>query len=319
MNKNEKKLQIAAVIVTYNRKELLLECIDAILSQSYSLQKIIIVDNASTDGTRQALEEKGYLREPAVAYHVMEKNIGGAGGFCEGIKIAKEFSPDWIWVMDDDTIPRCNALQAMMEKAYKYPDTSFFASCVEGLSHEPMNVPVLDERRESNGYSSWYMTMNDQMVKIAMATFVSIMINSNAIQKCGLPCKDFFLWGDDSEYTTRLTRYFGPAYLVGNSWVCHKRVNASSLDICMEKNAGRIKNFHYLSRNVMIFSAKYDKKIVFIKKFLSYQLKSIKALASGCNGIEKFFQIQKGILEFFFCYRHFSHVIDSELSKGFHC
>lgn len=312
MSKNG--MQIAAVVVTYNRKELLLECIDALLAQTYSLWKIIVIDNASTDGTQQTLREKGYLDHPVFSYHLMEKNLGGAGGFYEGMKYAREYRADWVWIMDDDTIPGHDALRAMAEKTAKYPGASFFASCVEGPAHEPMNVPTIDSRPTANGYSDWYMAMNDRLLKIKTATFVSLLINGKAIEKCGLPCRDFFLWGDDSEYTTRLTRHFGPAYMAGDSWVCHKRANASSLNIHRENNPNRIKNYHYLSRNGLIFSAKYDAKAVFIRKFLSFQYNSVKALVSGRHGLMKFCQVQKGIFEFFFNYRRFSRIIDGELS-----
>lgn len=312
----EGKMNIIAVVVTYNRKDLLMECLNALMTQTAPLQRIVIIDNASTDGTKPTLQEMGYLDNHIISYWRMKENIGGAGGFYEGMKYALRYQADWIWIMDDDTVPRNDALQTMREKALKFPGTSFFASCVEGPSREPMNVPTIDERSSENGYSDWYIAMNDHLVKIKTATFVSLLINGSAIKKCGLPCKDFFLWGDDSEYTTRLTKHFGPAYLVGSSWVCHKRENASNLDIRMEDNINRIKNFHYLSRNGLIFSAKYDSKINFIIKFFSFQLKSIKSLMSDHYRVMKFYQVQKGIFEFFFSYRHFSHIIDSELSKG---
>src|SRR4028119_143552 len=95
---------VAAVVVTYNRKQLLLECIDALLSQTRSLDKIILIDNACTDGTPEILREKGYLDNAYIDYMRLPENIGGAGGFHEGIKRGYEVGYDWLWLMDDDTI-----------------------------------------------------------------------------------------------------------------------------------------------------------------------------------------------------------------------
>ena len=55
------KKKVCAVVVTYNRKALLLECVQAILRQSYPIEKIVIIDNASTDQTEEYLEENGIL------------------------------------------------------------------------------------------------------------------------------------------------------------------------------------------------------------------------------------------------------------------
>ena len=80
------KKSICAVVVTYNRKELLLRCLQALEQQSYSLEHIVIVDNASTDGTVDFLEQQGYLENPKVTLLSLLENQGGAGGFHAGIK-----------------------------------------------------------------------------------------------------------------------------------------------------------------------------------------------------------------------------------------
>lgn len=79
-------MKIDAVVVTYNRKALLIECVEAILKQKYAVDKLIIIDNASTDGTEEELKKIEILNRNDVVYKKLEKNIGGAGGFYEGIK-----------------------------------------------------------------------------------------------------------------------------------------------------------------------------------------------------------------------------------------
>ena len=77
---------IVAVVVTYNRKLLLMECLQAILEQTYPVSKILLIDNASTDGTEETLSENGYLVNPKINYIKMKVNTGGSGGFYEGMK-----------------------------------------------------------------------------------------------------------------------------------------------------------------------------------------------------------------------------------------
>ena len=76
--------KVMAIIVTFNRKELLKESIEALLNQSYKNCDILVVDNASSDGTREFIS--GYIDNKKVIYKNTEVNIGGAGGFNFGIK-----------------------------------------------------------------------------------------------------------------------------------------------------------------------------------------------------------------------------------------
>ena len=92
-------MKIAAVVVTYNRLALLKECIDAISRQTYQVSSTIVVNNASTDGTTEFLQN---LDKKQLVVKTFEKNIGGAAGFAEGIAIATRMGADAIWIMDDD-------------------------------------------------------------------------------------------------------------------------------------------------------------------------------------------------------------------------
>ena len=119
-------MKIATVVVTYNRKNLVLECMNAILKQTYKVNRIFLIDNNSTDGTYEYLKENKILDEECVVYKKLEKNIGGAGGFFEGMKMAREENFDWVWVMDDDTIPNSDCLENLLKaKEYIKEDASF--------------------------------------------------------------------------------------------------------------------------------------------------------------------------------------------------
>ncbi|MCD7883710.1 MAG: glycosyltransferase family 2 protein [Lachnospiraceae bacterium] len=251
-------IRVQAVVVTYNRKELLTECIDAILAQTVPVEKLILIDNNSTDGTEDYLRKKKYLDNSVIKYIRLPENIGGAGGFHEGMKVAREDEPDWVWIMDDDVLPTETCLEELLH-AREVIDgkVSFLASAVRGSNDEAMNVPKIN-RKQFMSYTDWYRYLNEGIVQIVKATFVSLLINIEAIRQCGLPWSEFFIWGDDSEYTQRVIRDYGPAYMVGKSQAIHKRVGSDELSIVKEQNVKRIPMYFYYYRNNLIGFWEYE-------------------------------------------------------------
>lgn len=274
--------KVAAVVVTYNRKSLLKENLEALLNQSYKLKNIILIDNNSTDGTEELIKSQ-FACYSEITYIKLSQNIGGSGGFYEGIKyVASNMEMDYIWLMDDDTIPTSFALERLIDAVEVLPkQTSYVASSVYGLEGEPMNVPNIDISAEENGYPSWYIHLDKKCVKVAEATFVSIMVNMEAVKKLGYPVRWYFIWGDDTEYTLRLTRNFGPAYLVGDSKVVHKRKNGKSLSIFNETDKDRIKNYYYYYRNAIFNYKEYYGKRKTLSMIFTWEKKIIKALIGG--------------------------------------
>jgi len=102
--------RVAAVVVTYNRRDLLLESLAAVLAQTRAPDKVIVVDNASEDGTAAAVRD----RFPSVHLAELRRNSGGAGGFAGGMALALADGADLIWLMDDDTVPEPGALSALL-------------------------------------------------------------------------------------------------------------------------------------------------------------------------------------------------------------
>ncbi|HNS25876.1 MAG TPA: glycosyltransferase, partial [Methanobacteriaceae archaeon] len=114
---------VCAVVVTYNRRELLIECLDALRNQTRPVDAVYLVDNASTDDTPELLLEKGYLdlvpetgeeawertlkRDDLVVHYLrLSHNQGGSGGFHQGVKRAYQQGYQWLWLMDDDARPQ---------------------------------------------------------------------------------------------------------------------------------------------------------------------------------------------------------------------
>ena len=214
--------RVCAVIVTYNRKDLLRECLNAVLGQTRPPEHVLVVDNASTDGTSEMLKEEF----PQVEVLRLPKNQGGAGGFHEGMKRAYEMGFDWLWIMDDDTIPYPQALEALLTEVpliQRVANTQplLLASKVvwkDGTLH-PVNTPY--------PYPSFkdILSFLDSAVpfcRVRFASFVSLLIHREGVARVGLPCKDFFIYADDLEYTARFTRKTKAGFWVKGSVVLHK-------------------------------------------------------------------------------------------------
>ena len=284
-------MKVDAVVVTYNRKKLLIECIESILNQSYKVNKLILIDNASTDGTYEELEKRKILKNSSVFYKRLEKNIGGAGGFYEGIKEARKDDADWIWIMDDDTIPNKDCLEKLVESLNIIKGKiGFLASAIYGVDNECMNVAQISEFKGKNGILQWHEYIKDGIVGIDSATFVSILINGDATKKIGLAVKDYFIWGDDTEYTLRVTRKYGRAYLVGKSIAIHKRTGSKSLSIFEETNMNRINFYYYMVRNNFINTKAYYSTKKLVGFYLYWKLITIKLFFS--NSSNKFYKIK---------------------------
>lgn len=234
---------VVAVVVTYNRKALLKECVNALLKQTYPLDHIIIIDNHSTDGTGEYIQS--HLKSGLIDYEYMEQNIGGAGGFNQGIKEAAKYTSEYIWLMDDDTIPTSDALKKMMDAADKVGfEFGFLASNVLWKDGTPclMNIPKV---HEDWIYQTQYL--ESSLVRLESASFVSLLVSKKAVKECGLPIKDFFIWGDDVEYTKRISKKF-INYFCSDSVVVHKMKFNERTDIYTDSGT-RLKRYEYMFRN----------------------------------------------------------------------
>ncbi|HEX2536157.1 MAG TPA: glycosyltransferase family 2 protein [Chitinophagaceae bacterium] len=222
-------MKITAVVVTYNRLELLKECIAAIGAQTQPPSAVLVVNNGSTDGTEPWLRTQAQLR------FVTQENKGGAWGFYTGVREGYATGADWLWLMDDDTIPRPEALEALVRAAQSIgPDEDrfgFFGSKVEWtdgslhLMNKQQHHPGFRGKKTYDEYAA------RGLFPVIYNSFVSLLVSREAIEQCGLPIKEFFIWNDDIEYTERLLQAGFAGALVEDSVVLHKTPvnNASNL------------------------------------------------------------------------------------------
>lgn len=217
---------VAAVVVTFRRQELLTEALTALRSQSRVPDRVIVVDNASGDGTPELVR----ARFPETELLELPVNTGGAGGFAAGIAHALTGEADLLWLLDDDTVPEPGALKALLaaEPGGGSDAPVLVASRVvwtDGRDH-PMNTPRRKPRASS---SELALAEAVNGYPIRSASFVSVLIDARHVRERGLPIADYFLWNDDFEFTMRILRG-RRGLLCRDSVVVHKTATFGSTD-----------------------------------------------------------------------------------------
>ncbi len=202
-----KENQVCAVVVTYNRKALLLECLEALLAQTRPPDRVLLVDNASMDGTHELLREGKYLEHPSIEYARLPVNAGGAGGFHEGFRRAFERGYQWIWAMDDDALPEREALARLLA-----PRGVLFRGPLILARDEADGQSLAFQYWVRQGARSVALSTRREVEEAAdgagllwhhLSPFNGVLINREVIERIGLPHKDFFLWGDEWDFFYR--------------------------------------------------------------------------------------------------------------------
>lgn len=237
--------KVAAVVVTYNRIELLKECLGALEKQNYPCD-ILVVDNASTDETEKyiSLIKSKYDN---LYYKNTGANIGGAGGFNFGMRWSVEAGYEYVWVMDDDCLPYSDALQKLIEADDmlngKY---GWLASAVLWKDGHECKMNRVKLKKSFYEYLEY---MQYGIVQAEQATFVSLFLKTKTIREAGLPIKEFFIWGDDIEYTRRISvRMHLPCFIAGRSKVIHAMKENTGSNIATDIPE-RIDRYKYAFRN----------------------------------------------------------------------
>lgn len=204
---------VVAVVVSYNRSALLGAALDALAAQSRPVDRVVVVDNASTDDALDVA--RAHASVPEVV--ALKRNTGGAGGFAVGLATAvADLDADLVWLMDDDTVPTATALEALLGARDAYPgDVTAMASRVvwtDGSDH-PMNTP---RTRPGATPAELHRARAAGAVPVRSMSFVSMLVDARAVRAHGLPVSDYFIWNDDFEYSTRLLRRGTGLYVPGS-------------------------------------------------------------------------------------------------------
>jgi len=221
----KKKEKIAAVVVSYNRKILLVQCLDALLLQVFPIDLIIVVDNASTDGTSELLKERGYIGNKKIKYIGLKENTGGAGGFYEGMKMGFEMGFDWLWLMDDDAIPEKRASLALVEGSELLIKNNTDFGALGSIAIENREFCKLSWVFKSSNPKKDYHSLYelDRNIEVESLSFLGIFINREMISEIGYPEKDLFIWWDEIEYSLRIKAKNKKMFVVISSILIHPK------------------------------------------------------------------------------------------------
>lgn len=191
-------MNIIAVVVTYNRRELLKRNI-ACLRLNTPVSSIVVVNNGSTDGTGAWLDEQ----EDLTVIH--QENVGGSGGFYRGIQYAYQAGTDWIWCMDDDVFPRPDCMEYLLPYTHE-PGVGILAP--RRLMAGQIFTNDFQKVNLSNPFASMYQQkLKKQVVNgpvdICGTAFEGLCISRKAVAEIGLPNKELFIFCDDTDYCLR--------------------------------------------------------------------------------------------------------------------
>lgn len=192
-------MKIIAVVVTYNRLELLKRNLDCLKRQETPLAAIVVVDNGATDGTHEWLDTQAGL----VVVH--QENVGGSGGFHTGMQRAFGMGTDWIWCMDDDVFPRPDCLSRLMDHAAR-TDVGILAPrrLMEGRVYTNDFLGYNLSRPFASMYEGRLAGVPvDGPTEIGGTAFEGLCVRREVVERVGLPNKDLFIFCDDTDYCLR--------------------------------------------------------------------------------------------------------------------
>lgn len=208
---------VGLVVVTYNRCTLLRRCLEAAADQSRMPEVVVIVDNASTDGTHKWLHDWLPENLPTGQLIQLDENLGGAGGFSVGLQAALDAGASWVWMMDDDAEPHADALAELLLVA-KDPANIYGSLATSG--HETSwLMTVLENPPKTTGLAEDI----PEQANVRMLPFLGFLIHRDLVNRIGLPDSAFFITADDVEYCIRAKKAGAQIIVAGKSRIEHPR------------------------------------------------------------------------------------------------
>lgn len=284
---------VAAVVVTYNRIELLKQCITALQSQTglkelgYNLE-IIVIDNAGSDGTESWAENMSQNGE--LIYLNTGSNLGGAGGFNYGLKFAAKFNYKYIWLMDDDCMPSPGALETLLK--FAEANSGKFGFLASKVLWKDGSICEMNRQRQT--LTRTVKSFDVLVTQVAMSSFVSLLIPTEVVRQLGLPIKEFYIWTDDWEYTRRISRRY-PCYLINDSVVTHMTAKNTGAAIHRD-TIDRLPRYRYLYRNdVYLYRREGLRGLAY--ELVRLGLHSARIITSADNKMKRLSQVVRGTID----------------------
>jgi GT2 family glycosyltransferase len=291
---------IGAFILTYNRKDLLAQCLAAVLGQSEPPDEVVVLDNGSSDGTREELAERHWLGDARVAVYTLPRNVGPAGGYDALFRIGFSRGLPWLWFMDDDVIPDRGALAALYQayrNNFQRPnEVAFLQSVAVAADGTPANVPEIDLRAAPYQCPSWADRLDRGLVKLRWATLNSILVPRTTLMRVGGLSPDFHFAGEDIDFTLRATELL-PGYLVGSSRVRHLRAAKGVFSaVTQPADRERIRLARYSYRNNVYLRRRFYARSRVVLYLARCLLEAFSALGASELRFARFGSIWAGTL-----------------------
>lgn len=266
-------IKVGIVLVNYNGKNYNEECIDSILKSTYKNIEVIVVDNASSDNSVKILKEK-YSNDIIVVETGL--NLGFSGGNNVGIKLALEKKCDFILLLNNDTVISEDMIEVMLKssiineyavispKIYYYDNKKVIWSAGADMIWKK-GIPAqrgIDEVDEGQ---------YDIECNVEIATGCCLLIHKNIIHRVGFLPDDYFLYYEDTDYTTKIVRDGYKLLYIPSAKMYHK-VSAST---------GGEESFNYIyynTRNRLLFNKKYNSKNKLTYTFYFYITRLLKII-----------------------------------------
>ncbi|CAM3374089.1 glycosyltransferase family 2 protein [Nocardioides dubius] len=246
---------VAVVVVTYNRAELLERMLAGLAAQTHRPDAVIVVDNASTDGTAEVLAAVAARGELPLQVHTSAENLGGAGGFHLGSRLAYEQGYDRIWLIDDDVVPAPDCLAVLMaadEDCLMVVREDLSGALVEKAALRFDLSNPLAVRPKTASVDSTYASRDAMPERVAVenVAFEGFMFRRCVAEEIGLPDPSYFIFYDDVDYALRARR-------TGRTiWALRDAVLVRQLDFNQQHDLSGWKGF-YMYRNLFVVHLRY--------------------------------------------------------------
>ncbi len=216
------------ILVNWNGLDDTRACVQSCLGLTYERFEVVLVDNASADGSGQVLATE-YADEDRVCVLLNGTNLGFAGGNNTGITHALAAGADFVWLLNNDTFADPHALSALVDAATEHPEAGMFGSKVY-FADRPATLwfagGFIRDTREGSAYHRGLEEEDrgqyDTAEVVDYITGCSLLVSTDLVRSIGTMSEDYFLYWEEVDWCDRATAAGRPCLYVPTSKVWHK-------------------------------------------------------------------------------------------------
>lgn len=213
-----REASVCVIVLNWNGWQDTIECVRSLLQLDYPRYEIVVVDNGSTDDSVQKIN----AAYPEIRVITIDANLGFAGGNNAGIRYAISQKADYVWLLNNDTLVKPDALDRLVEVARSDQKIGAVGS-VLFYADQPRKVQAWGGGR----VNLWTGRTNHILSPVSAdslnyLTAASILVSAQAIAEVGLLDDKFFMYWEDVDWSLRFTRAGWKLRVAETSFVLHK-------------------------------------------------------------------------------------------------